>query len=465
MIIGISGKIGAGKDLVGKIIQYITSGAEDAFDSFQDALDSWDEGIHYLEGVSRFNSVFEIIKFADALKDIVCILLGCTREQLEDRDFKEKELGEEWWYYKVLWETPEREEKVKLISYLDAKLFNGVDETDNTIYSDEDVNLIKPTPRLLLQLIGTECMRNIIHPNTWVTALMNKYYGDIEKWKDIKGYEGKYQISSFGRVKGLDRKIIYGEESKGEYHTKKEAILKSTVTGYYKMIKLEGNNSVTIHSLVADAFLPLVEGKDYINHIDQNPLNNFYKNLERCTQSENILSANRNGNGNIGEKQADSKLTEKDVLEIKELLKTTISQKEIAKRYNISTTTICDINKGRKWKHIGKTITKINPILPKPNPNWIITDLRFENELKAVKDKGGITIRINRDLPCEVCKKTKAEQRRKLCYEITCPNGRPKHESETALDNAEFDYTIQNDGTIEDLILKVKEILTKEHII
>ena len=46
-------------------------------------------------------SNYQIKKFADKLKDIACLLIGCTREQLEDREFKEKELGEEWVAYKV----------------------------------------------------------------------------------------------------------------------------------------------------------------------------------------------------------------------------------------------------------------------------------------------------------------------------------------------------------------------------
>lgn len=79
-------------------------------------------------------------------------------------------------------------------------------------------------------------------------------------------------------------------------------------------------------------------------------------------------------------------------------------------------------------------------------PNWIITDTRFPNELKAVKDKDGITIRVNRDNGAKIS------------------NINP-HASETALDDATFDYIIDNDGTIKDLIKKVKKILIKEKII
>ena len=81
--------------------------------------------------------------------------------------------------------------------------------------------------------------------------------------------------------------------------------------------------------------------------------------------------------------------------------------------------------------------------------NWIITDVRFPNELEAIKKHNGITIRINRGL---------VERTGKMIQE-------PEHISETALDNAEFDYVIENDCTIDDLIEKVKEILIKENII
>ena len=71
--------------------------------------------------------------------------------------------------------------------------------------------------------------------------------------------------------------------------------------------------------------------------------------------------------------------------------------------------------------------------------NWIITDLRFPNEMQAVKANGGITIKVirpnDKDIPLDL------------------------HPSETALDDAEFDYEIVNDGTIEDLRDKVEGII------
>lgn len=89
-------------------------------------------------------------------------------------------------------------------------------------------------------------------------------------------------------------------------------------------------------------------------------------------------------------------------------------------------------------------------------PNWIITDLRFPNELEAIEDRGGITIRVNRKISKE------EDVNQSL---LGAMSNYKEHPSETSLDNAEFDYTINNNGTIEDLIEKVKEILIKEQII
>ena len=113
-LIGISGKIGNGKDLLFDVINYIVT--EDYWTSFE----------HYMHESTPIDVVYQNKKFAGILKDITCKLIGCNVSQLEDREFKEKELGEEW---------------------------DGL------------------TPRKLLQLLGTEAGRQIIHPNIWVNAL------------------------------------------------------------------------------------------------------------------------------------------------------------------------------------------------------------------------------------------------------------------------------------------------------
>ena len=155
MIIGISGKIGAGKDEVGKIIQYLT----------YKGMYSKDRGMAYqgfIENYNAFEPNFQIKKFADTLKNIVCLLLNCTREQLEDREFKDKELGEEWVKWRV---TSMCDNTCFYYSTIEEAEYSLTENGSNGLNVDPTISEIKPTPRLLLQLIGTECGKDIIHPN------------------------------------------------------------------------------------------------------------------------------------------------------------------------------------------------------------------------------------------------------------------------------------------------------------
>lgn len=259
MIIGISGKIGSGKDTVGSILQdYSDDNTED----------------------------YEIKKYADKLKEIVCLLIGCTRKQLEDREFKERELGEEWRQY-----------------------FN--DDYDLVCEKESTFSSLL-TPRKLLQLLGTEGGREIIHPNIWVNALFADY-----------------------NAKGFDYKGSENKEIKGD------------------------------------------------------------------------------------------------------------------------------------WIY----------------PNWIITDVRFPNEAQAIKDRGGIVIRVNRycydsledylvtypnkDVSTKAIKIVAdwgfnrhgvMEEKLKEIPESKGYYEKSNHPSETALDNHNFDYVIDNNGSISDLIDKVQQL-------
>jgi hypothetical protein len=90
-------------------------------------------------------------------------------------------------------------------------------------------------------------------------------------------------------------------------------------------------------------------------------------------------------------------------------------------------------------------------------PSWIITDTRFPNEAEAVKSRGGIVIRVERNNSGCVSENPKTiSQIQSFSHQ---------HPSETALDNYHFDYTVFNDGTMEELIIQVQTILKYEKII
>lgn len=238
MIVGISGKKQHGKDTVAKMI------AE-------------------LSGIA-----FENKKFAGKLKQIVCLIIGCTMEQLEDPVFKETPLGDEW---KVFYIAANGKSIDTHVFESEEKLYDFYGEgTEEDTAKSKIISVVEEnlTPRKILQLLGTEGGRNIIHPNIWCTATMVDYK------------QSRYFV---------------GEQ-------------------------------------------------------------------EHAYQTEDI------------------------------------------------------------W------------------PNWIITDVRFPNEAKAVKDAGGILIRVNR------------------------PNAKSgdSHPSETALDDYDgWDYVIENDGDLEQLKVKVTALLSK----
>lgn len=94
----------------------------------------------------------------------------------------------------------------------------------------------------------------------------------------------------------------------------------------------------------------------------------------------------------------------------------------------------------------GQQVNWVHPYYP----DWIITDTRFPNEAQAIKDRGGIVIRVNRRFDdIEIGDKT-------FKFNI---NPAYLHPSETSLDDWNFDYVIDNNGSIEELIEKVKTML------
>lgn len=285
-LIGISGKIGSGKDLTGKIINWLI---------WKERYYKDDNSVKFMESwypKASDGGMFEVKKFAYKLKQIVSLITGCSIEDLESQEFKAKQLGEEWNWYKTYQTTSEGTAFIRSTPTEEAKKFLPFPER------------IKPyTYREMLQRVGTEAMRNCIHEDIWVNALFADYKTDKNR--------------------------------------------------------------------------------------------------------------------------------------------------------------------------------KVSPSLEYYTSNWIITDMRFPNELKAVEDRDGITIRINRktqkDRYCKHCEKgynyNQCEADIHICPDcgnvstfsaIEVPS---THPSETALDNSKFKYEIDNNGTIEELIEKVKEILILEKII
>jgi len=145
MIIGINGRIGVGKDLTGKIIQYLTSDYKDKYDF-----------VEWIDRVENYGSntysKFEVKKFAGKLKTIASLLTGIPIENFEDQEFKKTLLGEEW-------------------GTVRTNPLNAI-----PVFEDIQFNELMSV-RELLQKLGTEAMRDGLHEDVWVNALFADYRG------------------------------------------------------------------------------------------------------------------------------------------------------------------------------------------------------------------------------------------------------------------------------------------------
>lgn len=171
--------MGSGKNTAGEIIrvlEYFRNNPE-AERTFQGSMEG--TALKVIEGKAGLGTSgdlrsYKIKMYADKLKDIVCLLIGCTRADLEDHEFKNKPLGEEW---------------------------GG-----------------ELTVRILLQKLGTECGRDIIHPMIWINSLFSDYKL-CDKWivTDVRMVNEAEEIKKRGgTLIRINRGTPSGEEHSSE---------------------------------------------------------------------------------------------------------------------------------------------------------------------------------------------------------------------------------------------------------
>ena len=176
-----------------------------------------------------------------------------------------------------------------------------------------------------------------------------------EIWKDIKGYEGLYQVSNLGRVKSLER---YRKNGKNKGYIKPETILKPLIdSSDYLFVILQIDclkKHLRINRQVALHFIPNPLNLPEVNHLFGDKSDNRACVLEWSTHSENMKHAFRTGLriGLKGEKNPKCKLTKKIVNEIRDKFKTgNYTKLKLSKEYNISDAQIGNIVRFKMWNH------------------------------------------------------------------------------------------------------------------
>ena len=174
-----------------------------------------------------------------------------------------------------------------------------------------------------------------------------------EIWRWIRGYEGLYQISNFGRVKSFPRKGSRGTKTTGFL------IMKPLITrsGYlYVSLKNKGAmQRFKLHRLVSQAFIENPENKQTVNHKDGNKFNNYVDNLEWATQDENNQHAIDTGLQKSGANRNTAKLTNEQVKYIRENYIPRDSEfggAALARKFNVKSSTVQNVIHGKNYKNV-----------------------------------------------------------------------------------------------------------------
>lgn len=189
---------------------------------------------------------------------------------------------------------------------------------------------------------------------------MTNYIMDNEVWKDVKGYEGYYQVSNLGNVRSLDR-IILCKNGSERFTVGKPLKPQMDYQGYLRVgLNICGKfKTYRVHRLVALNFLDEKENKDQVNHINGIKDDNRLTNLEWVTGSENIKHAIKTGliikdscinRSNKGNLNPNSKLDEEDVKKIRQLRKEGYKLKELSDIFKVSVVHVSRICNYKYWK-------------------------------------------------------------------------------------------------------------------
>ena len=170
----------------------------------------------------------------------------------------------------------------------------------------------------------------------------------MEVWKDIPGYEGKYQASTKGRIRSLTRRVRVVAHGTEATRITRGRVLRPgryCKSGHLSVVLGHGASGSPVHRLVALTFLGPPPVGCVVCHKDGDPTNNAIENLRYDTRAENIKDVIRQGG-------RWRKLTAKDVLQIRKKLESGKKGSEIAKEFSVSEYTISSIKHRRTFARL-----------------------------------------------------------------------------------------------------------------
>lgn len=165
-----------------------------------------------------------------------------------------------------------------------------------------------------------------------------------EVWKDIPGYEGRYQASTEGRIRSVDHRVRVVPHGTEATRLMNGRVLRPgrSKSGHLSVVLGHGANGSPVHQLIMLTFVgPAPEGCE-ICHNDGNPCNNALNNLRYDTRSENIKDVVRQGG-------RWRKLSAEDVKDIRQRLECGERGADIARDLGVSPTSISAIKLGRNY--------------------------------------------------------------------------------------------------------------------
>lgn len=173
----------------------------------------------------------------------------------------------------------------------------------------------------------------------------------MEEWRPVVGYEGRYEISSEGRVRAWIPR--YRERPPV---TPRILCPNHGIAGRYDGVTVcdghGGQRKRTIHQLVAEAFCGARPPGAEVRHLDGNPTNNHADNLAWGTRLENMADAKRHGTMQHGADRHNARLTDLDVVHVRQLSDAGLGRRELSLMYGVSCACIGHVVRRDHWKHV-----------------------------------------------------------------------------------------------------------------